>query len=191
MTHICVSKPTTIGSDNGLSPGRRQAIIWSNAGILLIGTEGRNLSEILIEIHIFSLKNAFENIVWEMAAILSRPQCVNMKSNMYAKWRIVACFASNRYLNHCWFIVYWTRGNTFHWHLKKVQQRSLTKRTLEMSSKILVMLHWYQCVKCCPVTFCNTYWYRHVLIHKTWHEIIKCKLLSAKSYLFTLFLRMS
>ena len=27
VTHICVSKLTTIGSDNGLSPGRRQAII--------------------------------------------------------------------------------------------------------------------------------------------------------------------
>ena len=36
VTHICVSKLTIIGSDNGLSPGRRQAIIWTNAGILLI-----------------------------------------------------------------------------------------------------------------------------------------------------------
>ena len=38
VTYICVSKQTTIGSDNGLSPGRHQAIIWTNAGILLIGT---------------------------------------------------------------------------------------------------------------------------------------------------------
>ena len=45
--HICVSKQTIIGSDNGLSPGRRQAIIWTNAGILLIGTLGTNFSEIL------------------------------------------------------------------------------------------------------------------------------------------------
>ena len=34
VLHICVSKLTIIGSDNGLSPGRRQAIIWTNAGIL-------------------------------------------------------------------------------------------------------------------------------------------------------------
>ena len=34
VTHICVSKLTTIGSDNGLSPDRRQAIIWTNAGTL-------------------------------------------------------------------------------------------------------------------------------------------------------------
>ena len=37
VTHICVSEIIIIGSDNGLSPGRRQAIIWTNARILLIG----------------------------------------------------------------------------------------------------------------------------------------------------------
>ena len=34
VTHICVDNITTIGSDNGLSPGRHQAIIWTNGGIL-------------------------------------------------------------------------------------------------------------------------------------------------------------
>ena len=48
VTHICVNKPTIIGSDNGLSPGRRQAIIWTNAGIMLIRPLGTNFSEILI-----------------------------------------------------------------------------------------------------------------------------------------------
>ena len=56
VTHICVSKLTTIGSDNGLSPGRRQAIIWTNDGILLIRTLGTNFSEILSEIQSFSFK---------------------------------------------------------------------------------------------------------------------------------------
>ena len=50
MTHICVGKLTIFGSDNGLSPGRRQSIIWTNDGILLIGALGTNFSEILIEI---------------------------------------------------------------------------------------------------------------------------------------------
>ena len=54
--HLCVSKLTIIGADNGLSSGRRQAIIWTNAGILLIGSLGTNLSEILIEIPTFSFK---------------------------------------------------------------------------------------------------------------------------------------
>ena len=56
VTHICVSKLTIIGSDNGLSPDRHQAIIWTNDGILLIGPLGTNFSEILIEIHAFSFK---------------------------------------------------------------------------------------------------------------------------------------
>ena len=38
MAHICVSTLTTIGSDNGLSPGLRQAIIWTIASMLLTGT---------------------------------------------------------------------------------------------------------------------------------------------------------
>ena len=54
MTHICVSKLTIIGSDNGSSPGQCQAIIWTNAGILLTGPLGTNFSEILIEIYTFS-----------------------------------------------------------------------------------------------------------------------------------------
>ena len=47
VTHICFIKLIIIGSDNGLSPGRRQAIIWTSARILLIGTLGTNVSEIL------------------------------------------------------------------------------------------------------------------------------------------------
>ena len=35
VMHICVNKLTIIGSDNGLSPGRRQAIVWTNAGIMM------------------------------------------------------------------------------------------------------------------------------------------------------------
>ena len=56
-SHICVSEIIIIGSDNGLSPGRRQAIIWTNAGILLIGLLGINFSEILIEINTFSFND--------------------------------------------------------------------------------------------------------------------------------------
>ena len=56
VTHICVSKLTIIGADNGLPPSRRQAIIWTNAGILLIRPLGTNFSEILIGIQTFRLK---------------------------------------------------------------------------------------------------------------------------------------
>ena len=77
VTHVCVSKLTIIGSDNGLSPGWGQAIIWTNAGILLIGPLGTNFSKILIKIQTFSSKgNAFQDAVCEMLSILIRPQCV-------------------------------------------------------------------------------------------------------------------
>ena len=56
VTHICVSDLTIIGSDNGLSPGWRQAIIRTNTGILLIRPLGTNFSEFLVEILIFSFK---------------------------------------------------------------------------------------------------------------------------------------
>ena len=56
MTHICVGKLTIIGEDNGLSPGWCQAIILTNAGILLIGPLGTNFSEIIITILTFSFK---------------------------------------------------------------------------------------------------------------------------------------
>ena len=72
VTHICVSKQTIIGSDNGLSPGRRQAIFWTNAGILLIGTLGTNFSEILIGIQIFSFKKI------EMLSAKLRPFCLGL-----------------------------------------------------------------------------------------------------------------
>ena len=64
MTHLCASKSTIVGSDNGLSSGRPQAIILINGGIQLIGTYGTNVREILIEIHTFSCEeNAFENYI--------------------------------------------------------------------------------------------------------------------------------
>ena len=69
VMHICVSKLTIIGSDNGKAPGWGQAIIWANAGILFIGPLGKKLQWNLDQnLHIFIQE--FEN-VWKMAAILS------------------------------------------------------------------------------------------------------------------------
>ena len=67
--HICVGKLTIIGSDNGLSPGRCQAIIQTNAGILLIGPLGTNFSEILSEIHTLS----FKKINLKLSSVKLRP----------------------------------------------------------------------------------------------------------------------
>ena len=69
LTHICVGKLTIIGSDNGLSPARRQAIIWTNAGILLIRPSWTYFSQILIEIYVFS----FKKINLKMSSAKYRP----------------------------------------------------------------------------------------------------------------------
>ena len=74
VMHICISKITIIGSDNGLSPARRQAIIWTNAGILLIGPWETNFSEILIGIHTFS----FKKIHLKMSSGKWRPFCLGL-----------------------------------------------------------------------------------------------------------------
>ena len=66
MTHICVIK-IIIGSDNGLSPGRHQAIIWTNVGILVIRPLGIDFSEILIKINTFSFEEMHVKLVCKMA----------------------------------------------------------------------------------------------------------------------------
>ena len=80
MTHICVSKQTIIGSDNGLSPGRRQAIIWTNAGQLLIGPSGTNFIQILIEILTFS----FKKMPLKVSSAKRRPFCLGL--NVLTHW---------------------------------------------------------------------------------------------------------
>ena len=85
VTHICVSKLTIIGSDNVLSPGRRQAIIWNNAGILLIKPLGTYLSEILSEIHTFS----FRKMHLKTSSAKWRPFCLGLNVLNADNWTIV------------------------------------------------------------------------------------------------------
>ena len=73
-THICVGNLTIIGSDNGLSPGRRQAIILTNAGILSIGPLGINFSGNLIEILTFW----FTKMRLKVSSAKWRPFCLGL-----------------------------------------------------------------------------------------------------------------
>ena len=64
MTHICVGNLTIIGSENGLSYGRRQAIIQTNAWILLMEHLGKKLQwNFNRNFNIFIQENAFESVV--------------------------------------------------------------------------------------------------------------------------------
>ena len=89
VTYICVSKLTIIGSDNGLSPRRRQAIIWTNAGILLIGPFGTKLSAISIEI----VRVSFKKIRLKGSSAKWRPFCLGLNElikshvNIYVGWQ--------------------------------------------------------------------------------------------------------
>ena len=80
VTHICVGNLTIIDPDNGLSPGRRQAIIWTNAWILLIGPLGTNSSEILVGIQTFS----FKKMHFKMSSPKWRPFCLGL--NVLTHW---------------------------------------------------------------------------------------------------------
>ena len=74
VMHISVRKLTSIGSDNGLAPGRCQAILWTNAWIFFIGPLGTNFSENLIEIMIFS----FKKMCLKVSSAKWRPFCLGL-----------------------------------------------------------------------------------------------------------------
>ena len=77
---ICVSNLTIIGSDNGLSPDRRQAIICTNAGILLIGPLGTtNFRENLIGFQTFS----FYKMHLKMSSAKWPPFCFGLNMLMF------------------------------------------------------------------------------------------------------------
>ena len=87
MTHICVGNLTIIGSDNGLSPGRRQAIIRTNAGILLIRPLGTNFSEFLVEILIFS----FKKMRLKVSSAKRRTFCLGLNVLKHLEYYINVC----------------------------------------------------------------------------------------------------
>ena len=91
VTYICVTKLTNIASNNGLSPGRRQAIILTNDGILLIWPLGTNFSELLIGIHIFS----FKKMRLEMSSGYPRPFCPGLNVLSYYISSAMPVFSRN------------------------------------------------------------------------------------------------
>ena len=90
VTHICVGNLTIIGSDNGLSPGRRQTIIWTNAGILSIGPLGTNFSEISIGIQTFP----FRKMHFIMSSAKWRPFCLGLNV-LITRVFVFACTADS------------------------------------------------------------------------------------------------
>ena len=96
VTHICAGNLTNIGSDNGLSPGRRQAITWTNVGMMFIVPLGTHFSEMLVEIQTFS----FKKIHLKMSSGKWRPFCLGLN-----------VLTLSHFLNQCWPFIIWTNGN--------------------------------------------------------------------------------
>ena len=141
VTHICVGKLTIIGSDNGLSPRRRQAIIWTSAGILLIRPLGTNFSEILIRNQTFSFKKMhlkMSSAKWRPfylgLNVLTKPMLLyhhvatvsSLGHNELTQWglnkmvpHIMACclMAPSHYPDQCWLttVLGYSFENSFTW----------------------------------------------------------------------------
>ena len=112
--HTCVVNRVSIGSNNGLSPIRRQAIIWTNTGLLSIGPIGTNFGEILIKPFSFKKMRSKMSYV-KMAAILPKGRWVNLLST--------SCL--------------WSHNLWYHYALNPPQQASSG-----MASAWLVFLQW-------------------------------------------------
>ena len=73
-----------IDYDNGLSLVRHQAIIYTNANLLLVWPKGTTFSVISIKIQRFSFrKNMFDHVVCKMASILFRPLYVHVDGHKF------------------------------------------------------------------------------------------------------------
>ena len=135
MTHICVAYLIIIASDNGLSPSRHQAIIWTNAGILLIRPLGLNFSEILIEIHTFS----FKKMHLKMSSAKRQPFCLGLNVLTVTSLPIFCAFSVPvRLGQQQWrsmFMPYWARWSPV---METSPSQSLkTHSFVNMSSKWL------------------------------------------------------
>ena len=111
VPHVCVNW-VIISSGNGLAPVRRQAITWTNVGLLSIGLQGTNSSEIWIESLSFLFKKMHLKMSSaKMGSILSRGRLLNDGIWRYwSGWALVQvkgwCLtAPSNYLNLCWPII--------------------------------------------------------------------------------------
>ena len=151
MTHICISKLTIIGSDNGLSPDRRQAIIWTNPGILLTGPLGTNFSEILIEIHAFS----FRKMHLKMLSGKWWPFCLGLNVLKTSKWNVMLAI-----------------GQTFTYTIKPLYNMIIFLKNSHKRHSMECLL-WIQC----SILFIHlllscyiTSWYIHHAIMREWFK---------------------
>ena len=123
VTHICVIKLSIIGSDNGLSPGRRQAIIWTSAETLLISALRTNFSEIFSDIQMSWFKKIHLKMSSENGGhFVSASMCYGLKCEVvsYEGWNkpnsLWMLYIVVYMIIWMYFLVYYSLRNST-WHI--------------------------------------------------------------------------
>ena len=97
-------KQTLTTSNNGLAPGRHQAIGWTNADPLLIKNRGQ--ISVQFESYCNNFDNEFENIVCNTGALLSRPRYEksplgqHYQMTCYRSYLVINCLSHR--MSHTW-----------------------------------------------------------------------------------------
>ena len=147
VTHISVNKLSIIGSDNALSPGQRIAIIWTNAGILLIEPLGTNLSEILIRIHKSSLKKThLKMLSVKCQSFYLRPQCIKTVIGVSAQIVVIAYHIKQWmwWHTHALITIILSRASEQKWVKRKFY---FLPTCLQLSSKCHLHSLWWPALK--------------------------------------------
>ena len=146
VTHICASELTINGSDCGLSLDRRQAIIWTDAGLLLIWSFGTNFGEIL-EICISSfkkmhLKCRLRNVCHFVSALSYWGKGIHIS---VSKLTIIGSgngLSPGRHQTIIWTILDWALRNKLQWNLNRnsyifIQENAFENVVRKMSAIFL------------------------------------------------------
>ena len=160
VTHICVRKLTIIGSDNNLSPGWHQAIIWTNCGIFVIWPSGKKFRVNHNRNSYFS----FKKVHLKMSSGKWRPFCVGLNV-LRSKQSGVTSKALSTKPSFAWHAVFHAKrmvngvtrpvtqnvwcGNNETYDLKKINLVSLVHTRGKLCT---LECHGLSCVSC--IKFC-------------------------------------
>ena len=150
--HICISKLDIIGSDNGLSPGWCQAIIWKYAGIMLIWPSKTNFNEMLFRIHAFSSKKMLYTKKWQ-------PFCLSLNDLTQGVLTVLVLSPSST-------ILQWLRRK-----IKSSHSLATQLFVQRHTGTIKALYYWIFCV-------CGIHWWmvdtshKGPVVRKVFHDVI-------------------
>ena len=160
--HKCVSKLTIIGSDNGLLPGPRQAIVWTNAWLLLTGPLGTNFNEILIKIHIF----LFKKMHLKMASVKWRPYCASVNVLIETRMTISMTYMYQQASMHwCRYDIFTVAFCLFSLSVTKLQIIMATPLQKSICYKMICDCQGKSLLSITTIAFCLFYFLSSLLVN--------------------------